>query len=84
MDAQAENMVIAKLETLEKKMDTILLHGCAKSADYEQMRDDQRELFKRVKDVELAQAEGKGKLAVFAVLVGAVLTFAMQWLGKHI
>lgn len=78
------NLILKKLDDLEKKIDEMTKNGCAKASSHVEISDNQREIFSRLRVVEQAQAEGKGKLAVFAVLVGALLTFALQWIGKHI
>ncbi len=78
------NLILKKLDELEKKLDEMKANGCARASSHTESSADRREIFSRLRLVEQAQAEGKGKLAVFAVLVGAVLTFAMQWLGKHL
>lgn len=78
------NLILKKLDDLEKKIDKITETGCAKASSHEEISRNQRDIFDRLRIVEAAQAEGKGKLAVFAVLVGALLTFALQWIGKHL
>ena len=78
------NLILLKLGDLEKKIDEMTKNGCAKASSHEEITRNQRDIFDRLRIDEAAQAEGKGKLAVFAVLVGALLTFGLQWIGKHL
>jgi len=84
MDAISEQMVIEELRYIRKSLDEMKHNGCAKAGVHERIATDQNEIFSRLRVVENAQAEGRGKLAVFAVLFGAVLSIALQWIGKHV
>lgn len=84
MDKTAEQMLINKLDSVSEKLDQLVQHGCPRAADHQEIRDSQREIFKRLLDVETAQAEGRGKLAVAMVFLGAVISFGFQWLGNHV
>lgn len=39
------------------------------------------ELFERVRALELAHAENKGKIAVISALIGAGVALFLQWIG---
>lgn len=84
-------LVLKKLDDLEKKMDKMMSEGCAKVISHAQVVENQkevvsnqREIFSRLRVVENAQAEGKGKLAVACAVLGALVAFGLQWLGKHL
>ena len=52
-------------------------HGCAKSPEH-------AELFHRVNVLEIARAEGKGKVAMLMIIVGFWLSVISAWIGKHL
>jgi hypothetical protein len=78
------SLILRKLDTLEAKMDSMMTNGCAKVTTHSEVVNNQREIFSRLGVVERAQAEGKGKLAVACAVLGALVAFGLQWLGKHI
>ena len=81
-DAQLLGMVIKKLESLEEKLDTMLRDGCAKAPGHAMVASQQDGLFKRVRELELEQASGKGKLVVVSSIASAILTAGLGWLFK--
>lgn len=76
-------LVLEKLATLERKIDTLTLSGCAKAQVHDAIEKNQSEIFNRLGVVERAQAEGKGKMAVACSVLGALSVFVLQWIGKH-
>ena len=44
----------------------------------------QGELFRRINLVEIAQAEGKGRLAVTMLIIGIAVSVLFQWIGKQL
>jgi hypothetical protein len=77
-------LILKKLDDLERKMDHMMSNGCAKVTSHAEVVENQREIFSRLGVVERAQAEGKGKLAVACAVLGAFVAFGLQWLGKHL
>ena len=84
MDATSEQMVIEELRYIRNSLDELKRNGCAKADLHQIIEDNQEEIFSRLRAVENAQAEGKGKLAVACSVLGALLAFGLQWLGKHL
>ena len=84
MDATTEQMVIEELRYIRSSLDEMKKNGCSKASLHKIIEDNQEEMFLRIRAVENAQAEGKGKLAVACSILGALLTFLLQWIGKHV
>ena len=84
MSSDVEQIVLKKLDTLERKIDLIAREGCSKADSHASLHNGQREIFTRLNAVEQAQAEGRGKLAVAMIFAGAVISLFLQWLGKHL
>lgn len=84
MDATAEQMVIKKIDELGAKIDTLMSDGCPRGKSYSEVQSNQREIFDRLRKIEVAQAEGRGKLAVAMIFATALVSFIFQWLGKHL
>lgn len=78
------SLILKKLDDLEKKMDSMMSNGCAKVVSHSEVVENQREIFSRLRIVENAQAEGKGKLAVACAVLGAFVAFGLQWIGKQL
>jgi hypothetical protein len=84
MAADIESIILAKLETLERKIDAIMREGCSKADSHRGVVENQREIFQRLGAAERAAAEGKGRLAVAAIIAGAALSMFLQWVGRNV
>jgi hypothetical protein len=58
--------------------------GCSKAEKHERTREDVVELFHRIREVERAQAEGRGKLVVIVAILTAAAGLLFEWIGKHL
>ena len=90
-------MVIGRLEALARQIDRVaeesredrkaiegriahlMANGCARVIDHDEVS----RLGNRIRIVEVAQAEGKGRVAIFMILFGVGLTVAANWVSKH-
>jgi hypothetical protein len=79
-----QNIILAKLTTLEGKIDKMAENGCSKATTHAHIVAQQDGIYERVRKLELAQAEGKGRLAVAVAILSTVITLGMTWLGKHL
>jgi hypothetical protein len=78
-----QQLILNKLTALELKVDTMIREGCAKAPGHALVGSQQEGLFKRIRELELAQAEGKGKLVVVVAIISIIITAFLTWLGKH-
>lgn len=83
MDKTAEQMVLDKLNELSVKIDKLTSEGCPMGKGYADVKSNQSDIFERLRKIELAQAEGRGKLAVAMIFLTALVSFIFQWIGKH-
>jgi hypothetical protein len=79
-----QTIILAKLTTLEAKLDKMMLEGCSKASGHEHIASQQDGIYDRLHKLELAQAEGKGRLAVAVAVLSTFVTLGMTWLGKHL
>jgi len=78
-----QRLILSKLDNLEKKVDTMIREGCAKAPGHELALTQQEGMFKRLRELEITQAEGKGKLVIVVAISTAILSAGLAWLGKH-
>lgn len=71
------NAIETRLDRIEQKLDDLIRNGCSKAAIHEDSH-------KRIRIVENQISEGKGKLAILMLIIGALCSFGLQWLGKHL
>lgn len=83
-DERITDLILQRLENIERKIDGIQAHGCAKAEKHERTREDVVELFRRIREVERAQAEGRGKLVVIVAILTAAAGLLFEWIGKHL
>jgi len=83
MTGNTERIILDKLSNLEDSVNSIRDHGCSKARIHDATGADQKDIVKRLRLVEIAQAEGKGKLAVAMVVIGVVITLITNWLKNE-
>ena len=83
-DETVTSIILARLERIEGKLDSIQAQGCSKAESHLRMHDDVVELFRRVREVERAQAEGRGKLVVIVAILTSAAGLLFEWIGKHL
>ena len=66
---------------IEAKIDNMMQTGCAKAEAHRRVEDNQESIFKRLVTVELAQAEGRGKMVVLGVIACAAMGAFFAWVG---
>lgn len=78
-------IILQRLDKMEEsfsdKLITLMRDGCAKAGEHGAIAKAQAEVFTRLRIVEQAQAEGKGRLAIVMLLAGAALSVFFQWIG---
>ena len=82
-DETVTGIILARLERIEGKLDIMQTSGCAKAEKHERTREDVVELFRRVRDVERVQAEGRGKLVVIVAILTAAAGLLFEWIGRQ-
>ena len=87
MNNEIEQIILKRLERIENKLEQISTHGCAKVESHDIIKNQQSEIFDRVRVIEKAQAEGRGKLIIAMILFGSIITglIAMffRWVGNQ-
>ena len=82
-DETVTGIILARLERIESKLDSIQAQGCSKAEKHERTHDDVVELFRRVRDVERVQAEGRGKLVVIVAILTSAAGLIFEWIGRQ-
>ena len=81
------DMIMGELKTIREKIDRIAENGCSKVTNHAVVENNLKGIFKRVNQLEVAQAEGRGKLAIFVALsssaASAFITLGISWITKH-
>jgi hypothetical protein len=83
-DERITDLILQRLERIEGKLDLMQTSGCAKAEKHERTQDDVVELFRRIREVERVQAEGRGKLVVIVAILTAAAGLLFEWIGKHL
>ena len=83
-DETVTGIILARLERIEGKLDSIQTSGCSKAEKHERTREDVVELFRRIREVERAQAEGRGKLVVIVAILTSAAGLLFEWIGKRL
>ena len=83
-DERITDLILQRLERIEGKLDSMQTFGCAKAEKHERTREDVVELFRRIREVERVQAEGRGKLVVIVAILTAAAGLLFEWIGKHL
>jgi len=82
-DERITDLILQRLERIEGKLDSMQTSGCAKAEKHERTHDDVIELFRRVRDVERVQAEGRGKLVVIVAILTSAAGLLFEWIGRQ-
>ena len=82
-DETVTGIILARLERIEGKLDLMQTSGCAKAEKHERTHDDVNELFRRVREVERVQAEGRGKLVVIVAILTSAAGLLFEWIGRQ-
>ena len=83
-DERITDLILQRLENIERKIDGIQAHGCSKAEAHVRMQTNEAELFNRMNALEKAQAEGRGKLAMIVAILSAASGLFFAWIGKHL
>ena len=83
-DERVTNIILQRLESIERKLDAMQSNGCSKADGHVRMQSDLGNLFGRVGEIERAQAEGRGKLAIVVAVLSAASGLFFAWIGKHL
>ena len=83
-DERITDLILQRLERIEGKLDLMQTSGCAKAAAHERTHDDVVELFRRIREVERVQAEGRGKLVVIVAILTSAAGLLFEWIGKRL
>jgi hypothetical protein len=81
---QIQRIILDKLSSLEEKVDTMIRDGCSKASTHNLLCTQQEGIFKRLRELEISQAEGKGKLAITVGVATSALTAFLSWLFRQI
>lgn len=82
-DETVTSIILARLERIEGKLDSIQAQGCSKAESHLRMHDDVVELFSRIREVERVQAEGRGKLVVIVAIMTTAAGLLFEWIGRQ-
>ena len=82
-DERITDLILQRLERIEGKLDSIQAQGCSKAESHLRMHDDVVELFSRIREVERAQAEGRGKLVVIVAIMTSAAGLLFEWIGRQ-
>ena len=82
-DERITDLILQRLERIEGKLDSIQAQGCSKAEKHERMHDDVVELFSRIREIERAQAEGRGKLVVIVAILTSAVGLLFEWIGRQ-
>ena len=83
-DERITDLILQRLERIEGKLDAMQANGCSKADGHARMQSDLGILFGRVNEIERAQAEGRGKLAMIVAGLSAASGLLFAWIGKHL
>ena len=83
-DERITDLILQRLENIERKLDSIQAQGCSKAESHLRMQANEAELFSRMNALEKAQAEGRGKLAMVVAVLSAASGLFFAWVGKHL
>ena len=83
-DERITDLILQRLERIESKLDSMQAQGCSKAEKHERTREDVVELFRRIREIERVQAEGRGKLVVIVAILTSAAGLLFEWIGKHL
>ena len=82
-DERITDLILQRLENIERKIDSIQAQGCSKAERHERTHDDVVELFRRIREVERVQDEGRGKLVVIVAILTTAAGLLFEWIGRR-
>ena len=82
-DERITDLILQRLENIERKIDGIQAQGCSKAESHLRMQANEAEIFSRMNALEKAQAEGRGKIAIIVAVLSAASGLFFAWVGKH-
>ena len=82
-DERITDLILQRLERIEGKLDLMQTSGCAKAEKHERTHDDVVELFRRIREVERVQDEGRGKLVVIVAILTTAAGLLFEWIGRR-
>ena len=83
-DERITDLILQRLERIEGKLDSMQAQVYSKAGAHERTREDVVDLFHRIREVERAQAEGRGKLVVIVAILTAAAGLLFEWIGKRL
>jgi len=82
-DERITDLILQRLERIEAKLDSMQAQVYSKAGAHERTKDDVVELFHRIREVERAQAEGRGKLVVIVAILTSAAGLLFEWIGRQ-
>ena len=82
-DERITDLILQRLERIEGKLDSIQAQGCSKAESHLRMEANEAELFRRIRDVERVQDEGRGKLVVIVAILTTAAGLLFEWIGRQ-
>ena len=82
-DERITDLILQRLERIEGKLDSIQAQGCSKAESHLRTHDDVVELFRRIREVERVQDEGRGKLVVIVAILTTAAGLVFEWIGRR-
>jgi hypothetical protein len=82
-DERITDLILQRLERIEGKLDSMQAQGCSKAESHLRTHDDVVELFRRIREVERVQAEGRGKLVVIVAILTTAAGLLFEWIGRR-
>jgi hypothetical protein len=82
-DERITDLILQRLERIEGKLDSMQAQGCSKAESHLRTHDDVVELFRRIREVERVQAEGRGKLVVIVAILTSAAGLLFEWIGRQ-
>ena len=82
-DETVTGIILARLERIEGKLDSMQTSGCAKAQTHERTQDDVVELFRRMREVERVQSEGRGTSVVIGAIPPSAAGLLFAWIGRQ-
>ena len=82
-DERITDLILQRLERIEGKLDSMQAQGCSKAESHLRTHDDVVELFRRIRDVERVQDEGRGKLVVIVAILTTAAGLLFEWIGRR-
>ena len=82
-DERITDLILQRLERIEGKLDNMQAQGCSKAESHLRTHDDVVELFRRIREVERVQDEGRGKLVVIVAILTTAAGLLFEWIGRR-